>query len=323
LQEERSTKEYRQKFLAKDLTIEIIIPTLNEELTIKELIEDIRSCILPLNVSLLVVDGGSTDSTLDICKESNIGYIVQKERGKGSAIRQAVGNSQADIVVFIDADGTYSFSDFELLLEPLLDNKADIVVGSRMQGKRQKKSISILNTVGNKLFNKTINFAMKSSLTDCLSGYRALFRNTFNDLVLLSDSFEIEVEMTVEALAKGYRVLEVPIKYKPRRAGSNTKLDPIGDGIKIGRTLLFILMNVNPLKFFGIFSLGFFVVALWPTAQVLYEKITYGEIISMPAVVLSSLLLIAAALCIAVGMVSELVVRSRRRLEFLINKKLT
>jgi dolichol-phosphate mannosyltransferase len=323
LQEERSTKEYKQKFFAKDLTIEIIIPTLNEELTIKELIEDIRSCILPLNVSLLVVDGGSTDSTLDICKESNIKYIVQKERGKGSAIRQAVGNSQADIVVFIDADGTYSFSDFELLLEPLLDNKADIVVGSRMQGKRQKKSISILNTVGNKLFNKTINFAMKSSLTDCLSGYRALFRNTFNDLVLLSDSFEIEVEMTVEALAKGYRVLEVPIKYKPRRDGSNTKLDPIGDGIKIGRTLLFILMNVNPLKFFGIFSLGFFVVALWPTAQVLYEKITYGEIISMPAVVLSSLLLIAAALCIAVGMVSELVVRSRRRLEFLINKKLT
>ena len=219
-----------------------------------------------------MVDGGSTDRTLDICKKGSVKFIVQKERGKGSAIREAVGNSGADIVVFIDADGTYSFSDLELLLEPLLNNKADIIVGSRMQGKRQKRSISILNTFGNKLFNKAINFAMKSSLTDCLSGYRALFRNTFNDLVLFSDNFEIEVEMTVEALAKGYRVLEVPISYKPRRAGSNTKLNPLGDGMTIGRTLLFILMNVNPLKFFGIFSLGFFVVALWPTAQVLYKK---------------------------------------------------
>jgi glycosyltransferase involved in cell wall biosynthesis len=322
LEEERSTKEYQQRFLATDLTVEIIIPTLNEELTIKELIEGIRSCVLPLKVSILVVDGGSTDHTLDICKKDNVKFIVQKERGKGSAIREAVANSAADIVVFIDADGTYSFSDLELLLEPLLNNKADIIVGSRVQGKRQKRSISILNTFGNKLFNKTINFAMKSSLTDCLSGYRALFRNTFNDLVLFSDNFEIEVEMTVEALAKGYRVLEVPINYKPRKDGSNTKLDPLGDGMKIGRTLLFILMNVSPLKFFGIFSTGFFVIALWPTAQVLYEKIVHGEIISIPAVVLSALLLIAGALCMAVGMVSELVVRSRRRLEFLINKKL-
>ena len=289
MEEEGSAKEFQRKFLATDLTIEIIIPTLNEELTIRELIEDIRSCNLPLKVSILVVDGGSTDRTLDICKKGNVKFIVQKERGKGSAIREAVGNSGADIVVFIDADGTYSFSDLELLLEPLLNNKADIIVGSRMQGKRQKRSISILNTFGNKLFNKAINFAMKSSLTDCLSGYRALFRNTFNDLVLFSDNFEIEVEMTVEALAKGYRVLEVPISYKPRRAGSNTKLNPLGDGMTIGRTLLFILMNVNPLKFFGIFSLGFFVVALWPTAQVLYQKIVHGEIISMPAVVLSAL----------------------------------
>jgi dolichol-phosphate hexosyltransferase len=138
LEEERSTKEYQQRFLATDLTVEIIIPTLNEELTIKQLIEGIRSCVLPLKVSILVVDGGSTDHTLDICKKDNVKFIIQKERGKGSAIREAVANSAADIVVFIDADGTYSFSDLELLLEPLLNNKADIIVGSRMQGKRQK-----------------------------------------------------------------------------------------------------------------------------------------------------------------------------------------
>jgi dolichol-phosphate hexosyltransferase len=139
-------------------------------------------------------------------------------------------------------------------------------------------------------------------------------------LVLFSAAFEIEVEMTVEALAKGYRVLEVPIRYGLRK-GTYTKLDPVGDGIRIGRTLVFILMNVNPLKFFGIISLAFFVAGLYPGTLVLYEKITTGNIVSMPSVVFSSLLFVTGTISIVVGMVSELVVRSRRRLEYLINRK--
>ena len=235
-------------------------------------------------------------------------------------MREAVEQSDADIVVFIDGDGTYSASDLESMLEPLLNDQAHMVVGSRIVERREKGSISAFNKIGNNLFNRAINFAMKSSITDSLSGYRALYKKTFKDLVLFSDSFEIEVEMTVEALAKAYRVIEVPICYGLRK-GSRTKLDPIGDGIKIGRTLLFILMNVNPLKFFGIISLAFFLASLYPGILVLYEKITTGNIISMPSVVFSSLLFVTGTISIVVGMVSELVVRSRRRLEYLINRK--
>jgi glycosyltransferase involved in cell wall biosynthesis len=304
-----------------EVKIEIIIPTLNEEKTIEELINNIRSCLLPIELSILVIDGGSTDRTVDICKSRNVRFLVQKGKGKGNAMREAVDHSEADIVVFIDGDGTYSPSDLGLLLEPLLNGKSDMVVGSRILGKRQRGAISIFHTLGNKLFNRAINFAMKSSITDSLSGYRALYKKTFSDLILFSDSFEIEVEMTVEALAKGYKVLEVPINYSIRK-GSDTKLDPFGDGIKISRTLLFILMNVNPLKFFVIISLGFFAIALWSATYPLYEKITYGEITSIPAAVLSALLFVGGTLSIVVGMVSELVVRSRRRLEHLINRKL-
>jgi glycosyltransferase involved in cell wall biosynthesis len=305
----------------EEVKIEIIIPTLNEEKTIEELINNIRSCLLPIELSILVIDGGSTDRTVDICKSRNVRFLVQKGKGKGNAMREAVDHSEADIVVFIDGDGTYSPSDLGLLLEPLLNGKSDMVVGSRMLGKRQRGAISIFHTLGNKLFNRAINFAMKSSITDSLSGYRALYKKTFSDLILFSDSFEIEVEMTVEALAKGYKVLEVPINYSIRK-GSDTKLDPFGDGIKISRTLLFILMNVNPLKFFVIISLGFFAIGLWSATYPLYEKITYGEITSIPAAVLSALLFVGGTLSIVVGMVSELVVRSRRRLEHLINRKL-
>ena len=304
-----------------EIKVEIIIPTLNEEKTIEELINNIRSCLLPIELSILVIDGGSTDRTVDICKRRNVRFLVQKGKGKGNAMREAVEQSEADIVVFIDGDGTYSPSDLGLLLEPLLDGKSDMVVGSRILGKRERGAISIFNTLGNRLFNRAINFAMKSSITDSLSGYRALYKKTFSNLILFSDSFEIEVEITVEALAKGYRVLEVPINYSIRK-GSDTKLDPFGDGVKISKTLLFILMNVNPLKFFAIISLGFFIIGLWPAAYPLYEKISYGEITSIPAAVLSALLFVAGTLSIVVGMVSELVVRSRRRLEHLINRKL-
>jgi glycosyltransferase involved in cell wall biosynthesis len=305
----------------KDTKIEVIIPTLNEERTLGAVINDIRSSTVSADVSISVIDGGSTDRTTDICKAENVKYILQKTKGKGSAMREAVDQSDADIVVFIDGDGTYSASDLKSMLEPLLNDQADMVVGSRVWGKREKGAITHLNTLGNKLFNKTINFAMKTSITDSLSGYRALYRKTFKELVLFSESFEIEVEMTVEALAKGYRVLEVPIRYGLRN-GTRTKLDPIGDGLRIGRTLLFILMNVNPLKFFGIISIAFFVAGLYPGILVLYEKITTGNILSMPSVVFSSLLFVTGTISIVVGMVSELVVRSRRRLEYLINRKI-
>ena len=161
---------------SKGPKIEIIIPTLNEERTLQTLIGNIRSSISPVKTTILVIDGGFTDRTMDICKRENVRYVIQKGKGKGRAMREAVEHSEADIVVFMDGDGTYSPSDLESLLGPLLNDQADMVVGSRIAEKREKGSISAFNTIGNKLFNKTINFAMKSSITDSLSGYRALLQ---------------------------------------------------------------------------------------------------------------------------------------------------
>jgi len=318
--EKQSSLDHPSGFSKKGIKVDVIIPTLNEEQTIGSLIQSIRSSVFDENISIVVVDGGSTDRTAAICRSQNINFIVQKGKGKGRAIREAVEYSKADIVVFMDGDGTYSASDLQLLVEPLLKDEADMVVGSRTLGRREKGSITTFNSLGNALFNRAINFAMKSSISDSLSGYRALYRKTFNDLVLFGDNFEIEVEMTVEALINGYRLLEVPIRYGLRK-GSVTKLDPIRDGMRIGQTLLFILLNIRPLKFFGILSIVFFIAGLYPASQVLYEKIFFGEIIHMPSVVFSSLLFVTATISLVMGIVSELLVRSRRRLEYLINKR--
>jgi dolichol-phosphate hexosyltransferase len=301
--------------------VDVVIPTLNEAEVIGELLMELSNLKLPLTVSALVIDGGSSDDTVDICKKANVKVIRQRGRGKGSAMREAVDHSQADIIVFIDGDTTYSVAEMGALLQPLLSGEADMVVGSRMLGEREKGSISPLNTLGNRVLNTAINFSMKSDITDSLSGYRALYRKTFVEMILLSDSFEIEVEMMVEALAKHYKVVEVPVSYRKRNKGSKTKLNPLDDGVQIAKTLLFILMNVHPLKFFGIFSIGFIIIGLYPAIFVINEKIMTDTIVSMPSVVFASLLFMTGAICLVIGILSELVVTSRRRLEAIMIRK--
>jgi dolichol-phosphate hexosyltransferase len=318
-----TAKDYDKNFDDTTLPeVEVVIPTLNEEASIGEVIRETRrlSVMLSVRVSILVVDGGSTDETLQVCKRENIKFIKQIGKGKGSAMRQAAEASKADILVFIDGDGTYSPSDLEFMLKPLLNGTADMVVGSRTIGKRDKGSLSKFNKLGNRLFNKSINFALGSSVSDSLSGYRAMYRKTFDNLILFSDKFEIEVEVTVEALSNGLRVLEIPVSYRARKELAKTKLHPIRDGIRIGRTLLFILMNVNPLRFFGLISLCIFIVGLYPSSLVLYEKIMLGDIIHLPSVVFASLLFLMSAISLVLGVTSELIVRSRKRCEYLIRK---
>jgi dolichol-phosphate mannosyltransferase len=305
--------------------LEVIIPTLNEEATIKETIEKVRnaSTRLSINTSILVVDANSVDRTVEICREEkDVRVVLQRGRGKGNAMREAIEHTDADIVIFVDGDATYSVENMEQMVQPLLNGAADMTVGCRAAGKREKGSISAINRIGNKIFNSLINFAMKSHVRDSLSGYRALHRKKFKELVLFSDSFEIEVEMTVEAIAKGFKVIEIPVEYNTRKSTSLTKLDPLGDGFRIGRTLLFVLMNVNPIKFFSIIALTFFVAGLYPATFVLLGLQTAAELQSLPAVVLSSLLFVTGTICFVVGLLAELVVRSRRRIEYLISRKI-
>ena len=302
-----------------DLKVEIIIPTLNEEKSIGKLIQDIKNHKSAIKPSILVIDGGSSDKTIEICKNENVPVLKQKTKGKGSAMREAVFHSDANIVVFIDGDGTYLIDDLDSLLDPLLKDECDLAVGSRILGEREHGSISKLNTIGNTIFNKMINFALKSNVTDSLTGYRALKREVFEDLVLFSTNFEIEVEMTVEALGKDYRLKEIPITYKNRQ-DSETKLNPLGDGLAIGKTLLFVMLNIRPALFFGIGSAIFFGIGFIFGGVLLFHRYVLLESIYTPFAILTALLIIMGFLVLILGLLSELIVRSRRRIEFVLAK---
>lgn len=301
----------------KNVTIDIIIPTLNEGASLGPLLESIRSHKFTHTVSTFIIDGGSTDDTAEICKKHGVVFLKQKRKGKGEAMKQAVNYSNADIVVFMDGDDTYSINDFENIIQPLIDDSADMAVGSRINNQMEKGSITIINKIGNSLFNKIINFALKDTLTDSLSGYRAIRKEVFSDLVLLSNHFEIEVEMTVEALSQGYRIKEIPIKYVNRKK-TETKLNPIDDGIKIGKTLLFVIMNIRPVLFFSIFASGFIGLGLVTGIWVLYQRYVLDGSLYTPLVVLTTLFIIMGTMSIVLGLISELIVRSRKRMEYII-----
>jgi dolichol-phosphate mannosyltransferase len=309
-----------EKIGASDKTVAVIIPTLNEETTIYDVVKGfVDTRIDSVELRLIVVDGGSTDQTAELAKKAGAQVLRQKGKGKGAAMKGVAYSSNADIFVFIDGDGTYLPSELEFLLQPILEDQADMVVGSRLNGKMEKGAITTLNVFGNKLFNLMTNLSMKMHLTDILSGYRAIRAEAFRELVLFSDGFEIEAEITIESIARKFRIVEVPITYK-NRIKERTKLSPLKDGSRIFNTLFFIVMNARPLFFFGIIASVFYAVGSYPASLVLYEKITTGDVVHLASVILSAMLFVLGTLVLISGLLAELVVRSRRRIEHVLGR---
>ena len=217
--------------------ISIVVLTLNEGRSIRRVLTGFRDQLVELDVNVTVIDGNSTDDTVDNAKAAGVDVIIQRTRGKGAAIKEALECLEADLFVFIDGDGTYDPSEVDGLVAPLVDDEADMVIGSRFLGEMESGSMTLLNRLGNRFFNALINVSKGYRVTDALSGYRALREECLRDISLASEGFEIEAELTMEFLSRGYTVKETPISYKRRREGK-TKLRPIRDGYKILKTLL-------------------------------------------------------------------------------------
>lgn len=298
----------------------MIVPTFNEEPTIYDVAKSFPKEYCGASVIVVVVDGGSSDRTVEFAKNAGAEVFIQKGSGKGAAMKEAVEKSEGDIFVFIDGDGTYESGEFSQIVDPILEGRADLSVGTRFMGKMEQGAMSRFNILGNRLFNFMTNLSMHTNLTDILSGYRAIGAEAFRDLILFSEGFEIEAEITIEAISQRLRITEVPITYR-RRTGSPAKLNPISDGARIMKTLFFIAMSTRPAFFFGVFAGIFFLVGAYPASLVLYEKFVFGEILHLPSVVLSAMLFISGALVLIFGLLADIVVNTRRRFEYALAKR--
>ena len=236
----------------------IFIPVLNEEGAVKDVIEGFKN--IGYN-NILVYDGNSKDKTREVAAAAGARVVIQSGKGKGQAMIQAFNSITEKYIVMIDGDGTELPKEIHLLLDPVLEGKADHVAGNRIAG-RTPKAFTALNLFGNRLINRFFRCAFKSNLRDILTGYRAFTRESIQALDLKQNGFVIETEMTVECLMKGQKIIEVPITYLPRPEKVETKLHPVRDGYRIITAVYKYSRFYNPKFFFGIWSLFSFAAAL-------------------------------------------------------------
>jgi dolichol-phosphate mannosyltransferase len=280
----------------------VVIPTLNEEESIGEVVEGFKKLGFD---NILVIDGNSTDRTREIAEQKGARVIIQSGRGKGQAVAEAFQIVDSDVLILVDGDGTYLPEDAQRLLEPIRKGIAEHVIGNRL-GDFEKGAFTRLNLIGNKILNAVFRFIYGVELHDILSGYRALTKSVYKSVDLRKHGFEVETELTVETLAKGFRIVEVPIKYR-RRAGK-TKLKPIRDGIKIGLTIYQLLKRYSPARFFLFFGFILIFLGLLIGLYVVYEW--FRHVSHDLLAVLTTLLIISGLQIILFGIISDFVFRS-------------
>jgi dolichol-phosphate mannosyltransferase len=293
----------------------ILIPTLNEAATIGQLIRDFKKEGFS---NILVIDGNSRDGTGKIAEAEGAKIVMQTGRGKGQAMIQAFGIIESPYVIMVDGDGTYLARDAPSLLEPIVEGKADHVIGNRLV-KYSPGAFTRLNLVGNHLINMLFDLAYGVHLKDILSGYRAFTLQSIQELELNKTGFEIETEISVECILKEQRVEEVPITYIPRSEKGATKLNPVKDGLRIGSTIYILAKVHNPMFYFGIIGSIFVLSGLITGAFVVIQW--FQGITRIPLTILTTLLIIFGLQMFIFGMLSDLIVTLHKQTIRLIQEK--
>ncbi|HTZ82689.1 MAG TPA: glycosyltransferase [Candidatus Acidoferrales bacterium] len=292
--------------------IAILIPCYNEELTIATVVRDFRA-ELP-EAEIYVFDNNSTDRTVERALEAGAQVSHERRQGKGYVVQSMFAQVDADIYVMVDGDGTYPASEVHRLIEPIALDKAEMVVGSRLLP-TSGSDFRPLNKLGNRFFLEVINFIFKVKLSDVLSGYRAFSREFVKTIPVFGGGFETEVELTVKALARGYRITELPVRLAARPEGSFSKIRVVQDGFVILNTILALVRDYKPLTFFGSVGLLFILLGFIPGTVVIVEFIKTGLVPKLPSAVLAVGLVLSGMLLLVVGLVLHTITRRFQELE--------
>jgi glycosyltransferase involved in cell wall biosynthesis len=290
--------------------IAVVLPAYNEELTIAEVIAAFHEA-LP-QAELVVINNGSTDATGRIASETlsrlhGQGRVINEWRqGKGNAVRRAFRDVDADIYLLADADLTYPAEQAGELIQPVLDDEADMVVGDRLSGGNyQRENKRPFHDAGNLLVKRLVNGLFKARLADIMSGYRAFNRKFVKSYPILIEGFQLETDMTLHALDKRFRILEIPVDYKDRPPGSCSKLNTVADGARVLLTIIRILRHYRPLIFFGGLTILLGLLGLVAAIPVFQDWLQYHYIYHVPLAILAAALEIVAIIALNVGLVLD------------------
>ena len=295
-----------------NLRIAILIPCYNESLTIKKVINDFKM-ELP-EADIYVYDNNSTDNTYEIAL--NEGAIVKKEprQGKGNVIRQMFFDIEADYYLMVDGDDTYPAENSKELITALREGRADMVIGDRLSnGTYFNENKRAFHDFGNNLVKNSINRLYQANIKDVMTGYRGFNRMFVKSFPVMSSGFQIETEFTIHALDKRFKLVEIPIDYRDRPEGSESKLDTYSDGFKVLLTILKMFKDYKPLLFFSIISFIFFLFGLIFGVPVINEFIHTGFITKVPSSILATGLMVFALLLLITGLILDTVVTNAKK----------
>ncbi len=292
--------------------IAVLIPCYNEELTVEKTVSDFKH-VLP-DADIYVYNNNSKDRTKELALKA--GAIVKDEyrQGKGAVVRSMFRDIDADVYIMVDGDDTYPAEEVEGLITPVLEGKADMVIGDRLSSTYYTENKRPFHNFGNSLVKGLINFLFKSDLNDIMTGYRSFSKKFVKCMPVMSDGFQIETEMTIFALTNNMQVVNVPITYRDRPEGSESKLNTFSDGYKVLLTLFNLFKDNRPFLFFGCLSLIIFILGLVVGIPVIDEFIKTAYITKVPSAILAAALMINAFLLMSVGIILDAIKNQKRYL---------
>jgi glycosyltransferase involved in cell wall biosynthesis len=293
--------------------VAVLIPCYNEEPTVARVVARFRE-ELPL-ARVYVFDNNSTDATAAEAGRAGAFVFTERRQGKGYVVQSMFRQVDADFYVMVDGDDTYPPEAVHALLAPVVGGEADMSVGSRLHAASQSQ-FKRRNRLANRLVRSTLNFIFRVRLTDILSGYRAFNREFVKGLPLFGGGFEIETELTIKAVERGFRLVEVPVNLTHRPEGSHSKIQFLRDGFLILHTTLALFRDYKPLTFFGGIGLALVLLALVPGTIVVIEFLRTGLVPRLPSAVLAVGLVLCGLLSLTAGLILHSIARRSQEFEY-------
>jgi glycosyltransferase involved in cell wall biosynthesis len=295
------------------LRIAVLVPCFNEEAAVASVVGAFRKA-LP-SAQIYVYDNNSKDRTAEVARAAGAEVRSERRQGKGHVVRRMFADVDADVYVLVDGDATYDAPSAPRMIERLVNDRLDMVVGSRVD--QEQAAYRRGHRTGNWLLTSFLSTVFGQAFTDILSGYRVFSRRFVKSFPVLSDGFEIETELTVHALELAMPVAEVETPYYARPEGSVSKLNTWRDGFRILRTILKLYRSEKPLRFFIIIGVFLALVAVGLAIPVVITYLEEGVVPRLPTAVLSTGLMIVAVLSVSSGLVLDTVTRGRREMKLL------
>ena len=273
--------------------IAVLIPCYNEELTIRAVVEDFKN-VIP-EADIYVYDNNSNDDTAKIAKEAGVIVVPEYRQGKGHVVRSMFRDIEADCYIMVDGDDTYPAKDAYNVAKLVLENKADMAIGDRLSSTYFREN------------KRPFHKIFKSEVKDIMTGCRAFNRKFVKSFPVLSNGFEIETEMSIHALDKRFLIAEIPIAYRDRPEGSESKLNTFQDGYRVLKTILKLYKDYKPLSFFGLIALLLFLLGSVMMIPVLSGYFKTGLVVKFPTLIVAIGLLTSSLVSLACGLMLDTV----------------